>query len=216
MRKLSIVFLVILVSCIPRNEAPDCNFVTPEDGSEYARGENIEVYIEASDEDGDIAEVRLYLDGLGISSITPFPYSFTLETTELEVGTHSLEAEVVDDLGEESEIDVSFVITTGLPIVETLQPVSVSVDDVIVGGTIIDDGGGTISEAGILWGYEPYDLAGNNERNAEVSNSIFTITLMNMAYSTIYVTAFAENEKGRSFGEELVFTALPLPDLALN
>jgi len=87
---------------------------------------------------------------------------------------------------------------------------------VIVGGNIIDDGGGTISEAGILWDYEPYDLAGNNERNAEVTNNTFTITLPDMAYSTFYVTAFAENEKGRSYGEELVFTARPLPSLAIN
>ncbi len=216
MKKFFPVILVILVSCIPTNTPPNCMIVAPEDGSEYSRGDDIQVYIEATDEDGEITEVRLYLDGIGFSSTNRFPYIFTLVTAELEVGTHSLKAEVFDDEGEDAEYDVSFSITAGLPIVETLLPVFVSGDDVIVGGNIIDEGGGTISEAGILWGYEPYDLAGNNERNAEVTNNTFTITLPDMAYSTFYVTAFAENEKGRSYGEELVFTARPLPSVAIN
>ena len=216
MKKFFPVFLVILVSCVPWNTAPNCKIVTPENGSEYAKGDSIQVYVKATDDNGDIAEVRLYLDGIGISSITTFPYTYTLATAKLEVGNHSIKAEVFDDSRKEAESDVSFLITTGLPKVETLQPVSVSGDAVIVGGSIIDDGGGTISEAGILWSNEPYNVAGEHVLNAEVSNSTFTITLMNMAYSTFYVTAFAENEKGRSFGEELVFTALPLPSLALN
>ena len=216
MKKFFPVFLVILVSCVPWNTAPDCKIVAPENGSEHSRGDSIQVYVKATDDDGEIAEVRLYLDGIGISSITTFPYNYTLATAKLEVGNHSIRVEVFDDSRKEAESDVSFLITEGLPKVKTLQPVSVSGDDVIVGGTIIDDGGGTISEAGILWSYVPYDAGGENELNAEVSNSTFTIILTDMAYSTFYVTAFAENEKGRSFGEELVFTALPPPNLALN
>ena len=216
MKKFSPVFLLILVSCVPWNTAPNCKIVTPENGSEYARGDSIQVYVKATDEENEIAEVRLYLDGIGISSMNIFPYNFTLATAKLEVGTHSLKAEVFDLSGKDAKSDVSFLITTGLPRVETLQPVSVSGDAVVVGGTIIDDGGGTITEAGILWSNVPYDAAGKHELNAEVNKSTFTITLTGMAYSTFYVTAFAENEKGRSYGEELVFTALPLPELAFN
>jgi len=184
--------------------------VAPENDSEYPRGDDIQVYIEATDDDGEIAEVRLYLDGIGISSTNIFPYNFTLATAELEVGTHSLKAEASDDSGKEAEADVSFSITTGLPTVETLQPVSVSGAVVVVGGTIIDDGGGTISEAGILWSNAPYGVGGEHELNAVVSNGTFSITLTNLEYTTYYVTAFAENESGRSFGEQVSFV-VPAP-----
>jgi hypothetical protein len=210
MKKFFPVFLVILVSCIPANTPPNCMIVAPENGSEYSRGDDIQVYIEATDDDGEIAEVRLYLNGIGISSVNIFPYNFTLATAELEVGTYSLKAEVSDDTGKEAESEVSFSLTTGLPIVETLQPVSVSFDAMVVGGTIIDDGGGTISEAGILWSNMPYDVTGEHELIAEVSNSTFSITLTNLEYTTYYVTAFAENESGRSFGEQVSFS-VPAP-----
>ena len=74
------VFLVILVSCVPWNVAPECKIVTPENGSEYSRGDEIQVYVKATDDNGEIAEVRLYLDGVGLSSIDVFPFSYTLET----------------------------------------------------------------------------------------------------------------------------------------
>lgn len=186
--------------------------MTPENGSEYARGENIEVYVNASDEDDDIAEVRLYLDGFGITSILTFPFSYTLETAELEVGTHSLKAEVIDGSGKEAENDVSFVITTGLPEVETLQPVFLSNNSVIVGGTIIDDGGGTILEAGILSSKVPYGGEGTQEVSAEVHDSVFSVTLTNLEHITYYITAFAENEGGRSYGEQVSFT-VPIPPI---
>jgi hypothetical protein len=206
MRKLSLLLLVVLVSCVPWNTAPECKFITPENGSEYQRGEDIEVYVKITD-DGSIDEVRIYLDGIGIASIIEFPYSYTLETAELEVGVHSLKAEVTDNLGKEDDSDVSFTITTGLPIVETLQPVYISEGTAVAGGTVIDDGGGTISSTGIVWSTVPYDVSGRQEQSAELSDDIFSTNLTNLDSAIYYVSAFVENEAGRSFGEEISFNA---------
>ncbi len=207
MKKLTFsIFLVILVSCIPENKPPECEFVTPEEGSEYVRGDDIEVYVEATDEDGEIDEVRFYLDGTGISSMRTFPFSYTIETVDLEVGTHSIKAEVFDDHSAMTEIDVSFNLTAGLPEVETLQPALIAENAVIAGGTIIDDGGGTILEAGVLWGKVPYTVTGKQEVSAEVIDDSFITTLTNLEYTTYYITAFAENESGRVFGDELRIT----------
>ncbi len=210
MKKFFPIFLVILVSCIPQTIPPECQFVTPQDGSEYARGDNIEVCLEATDEDGEIVEVRFYLDGTGITSIRAFPFSYTIETGDLEVGIHSIKAEVFDDSREKTETDVSFNITTGLPEVETLQPALIAENAVIAGGIIIDDGGGTILEAGVLWGKVPYTLTGKQEVSAEVIDDSFITTLTNLEYTTYYITAFAENETGRVFGDELRIT-VPVP-----
>ena len=215
MRKFTLIFPVFLVSCVVLSSAPDCTFLSPEDGSEYQRGENIVVYVEA-DDDGTINEVRLYLDGIGIASFLEFPFNYTLETTEMEVGTHSLKAEVFDNYGKEGNTDVSFTITPGLPVVETLQPIVIFENAVVAAGTIIDDGGGTITEAGILWSTLPYDVAGQQERTAEIHEDDFSTTLTNLHYTTYYITAYAENEAGRSYGEELaVVVPEPEPDPAL-
>jgi hypothetical protein len=210
MKKFIPVFLVILVSCVPWNIAPNCKIEAPEKGSEYLRGDTIQVYINANDDDGEIAEVRLYLDGKGIFSMNIFPYIYPLETAKLEIGTHYLKAKAFDNSSKEAESEVSFLITSGLPIVRTLQPVLVSSNDLIVGGAIIDDGGGTISVAGIMWSNDPYDVIGNNELIAEVNNNTFTITLTDLEYNIYYVTAFVENESGRSFGEIAEFS-IPAP-----
>ena len=210
MRKLTFLFLLTLVSCIPENKPPECEFVKPEEGSEYVKGDDIEVYVEAADEDGEVDEVRFYLDGTGISSRRTFPFSFTIETVDLEVGTHLIKAEVIDDHSAMTEIDISFNLTAGLPEVETLQPALIAENAVIAGGTIIDDGGGTILEAGVLWGKVPYTVTGKQEVSAEVIDDSFITTLSNLEYTTYYITAFAENERGRVFGDELRIT-VPAP-----
>jgi hypothetical protein len=210
MKKFLPVILLFFVSCVPWNVAPDGKFLTPENGSEYQRGEPIEVYIKASDDRG-IDEVRLYLNGIGISSMSEFPYSYTLETIDLEIGNHSLKAEIIDNMGKEAQTDVGFTITTGLPVVETLQPILISENAAMAAGVIIDDGGGTISKTGILWSNVPYNASGAQVRNTELKDSIFSVILSNLDYTNYYVTAFAENENGRAYGEEIGFN-VPEPE----
>ena len=211
MKKFLPVVLVFLVSCVPWNIAPEGKILTPENGSSYQRGETIDVYVKATDDRG-IDEVRLFLNGIGIASMTEFPYSYVLETTDLEIGQHSLKAEVIDNLGKEAETDVSFTITSGLPVVETLQPLLISDNAAMAGGVIIDDGGGTISQTGILWSNVPYNLDAAQVRNTELNDSIFSVILGNLSYDTnYYVTAFAENENGRAYGEEVGFN-VPEPE----
>lgn len=210
MKKILPAFLLILVSCVPWNTAPECKIISPENGSEYQRGEEIEVYIKATDDRG-INEVRLYLDGIGIASMPDFPYSYTIDTEGFEIGSHSLKAEVMDNLGKESDADVSFTINSGLPIVETLQPVLIAENAVIAGGTLLDDGGGTVTATGILWNIVPYDVAGSQTYNAQMQDNTFTVRLSGLDYITYYATAFAENESGRTYGEELSIT-VPVPE----
>lgn len=211
MKKFIPVILVVLVSCVPWNIAPKCKIEAPENGSEYSRGDTIEVYVNAIDDDGEIAEVRFFLDGVGIYSVEVFPYVYSLETADLELGTHQLKAEAFDNSRKDAKSEISFVLSAGLPKVRTLQPFqTLSGNDMIVGGTIIDDGGGTISQAGIMWSHEPYDVIGKNETVATVNNNTFTTTITNLEYSTYYVVAFADNESGRSYGEVASIT-IPAP-----
>ncbi len=209
MKKFTMIFLVVLVACIPENTPPNCDIIKPLDGSEYTRGESVQVYIEASDDNGTVDEVRFYLDSFGIQSVAGFPYSFELATDEMGVGRHHLKAEAIDNSGKQTEATVSFVINSELPQVETAQPVSITVDSAEVGGVILDSGGGTISSSGVIWGDRPYEGSGFQEVTTDVTDGPFSITLSNLGYDTYYVLAFAENEAGRTYGEQVSFTTLP-------
>ena len=209
MKKLSILFLAVLISCYPDNSPPVCEIIMPTEGSEYVRGESIEINVNAMDEDGAVTEVRLLIDEIGISSLGTFPYNFVYSSEEMEVGTHSIKTEAVDDDGEESEDFVSIVIMSALPEVETAQPNSITDSSAVVGGTIINDGGGSITRAGIIWGIEPYNGSDSNELAADVTGSSFSITLEDLQNENYFVIAFAENEIGRSYGEQISFNTLP-------
>jgi hypothetical protein len=210
MKKFIFLIPVILVSCVPWNIAPKCKIVAPENGSVFTRGDTIQVYVNANDDDGEIAEVRMYLDGIGIFSTPEFPYSYLLETAQLEVGPHELRAEAYDNQRKDATSEISFQITAGLPGVTTLQPVLLSGNNLVAGGTITSNGGGTIVEAGIMWSTEPYDVLEKNEVIATVTNNSFTVTLADLLPGTYYTAAYAENETGRSYGE-VQFLTIPAP-----
>jgi hypothetical protein len=212
MRKFFFLIPVILVSCVPWNIAPKCRIDAPDNGSSFIRGDTILVYVNANDDDGQIDEVRMFLDGIGIYSTPDFPYSYLLETAQLEIGTHELRAEAYDNQRKDATSEISFQITAGLPRVTTLQPVLLAENNLIVGGTITNNGGGIISQAGIMWSTEPYDVMEKNEVIATITNNTFSITLTNLLPGTYYTAAFAENETGRSFGEITSIT-IPAPPL---
>ena len=98
-----------------------------------------------------------------------------------------------------------------MPKVATLQPYYDLIEnDLIVGGTITGDGGGTISKAGFFWSHTPYDVIGKNEIDADVVNNGFTATIPDLEYKIYYVAAFAENETGTAYGEVVNIT-IPAP-----
>ncbi|MFO7932470.1 MAG: FISUMP domain-containing protein [Bacteroidales bacterium] len=209
MKKFFLAFIVILISCIPENSPPECEILSPAQDSEFTRGDDIVVRTDVSDEDGDIDEVRLYVDSIGIASTGAFPYSFTFSTGDMNVGYHSIRVQAFDNYGKTSDAFVSFLLVSDLPAVETTQPRSVARDSAVVGGRIIDDGGTAISAAGIRVAGEPFDGNDSDELYADLMNGLFEVTLHNLEYETYYVTAFAENESGRSYGNEISFMPLP-------
>ena len=104
-----------------------------------------------------------------------------------------------------------FTINPILPEVETADPVSITSQGVVAGGSILDNGGGTISAAGVIWGQEPYDGTNFTDQPATVSDNHFSVNLEVPAFGYYYYIAYAENEAGRSYGEPVTFQPL-LPD----
>ncbi len=213
MKKLFLLPLWFLISCIPELTPPFCEIITPEEGSEFTRGESIEIRVEVSDDDGTVQNVRLFIDEVGISAISGFPYTFTYNTQDLNVGTQSIKVLAVDDDRKEAEASINFIIKSTLPVVETLQPGPITRDSVVVGGRISDDGGTSITAAGVLWGTEPVNMEEASEITANVTDDAFTVTLKDLPYDDYYVVAFADNESGRSYGDPVSFSPLPSENL---
>ncbi len=148
---------------------------------------------------------------MGIASLTGFPYTFTYSTLGMDAGVHSLLVEVTDRQGAITTATVIFTINPILPVVVTDEPTSLTTQGLVAGGTIVDDGGGTISGAGVIWGLEPYDGTGYQDQPASVSGDKFTVNLEVPEYGHYYYIAYAENEAGRSYGEAVYFQPL-VPD----
>ena len=105
--------------------------------------------------------------------------------------------------------------TTGvsvvLPTVTTTAATDVESTTATVGGSITDDGGGTISAYGISYsttdGFEGAD--GTVVEGTDLEEGEFTVSLTQLSGKTIYyVRAYAENEIGRVYGEQVSFTTL--------
>ena len=92
------------------NKPPACSISNPQNNAQFSMDENILVTVVAEDSDGTISEVQLYVDNVGHSLKTTFPYNFTINAGELNPGTHTLKAVAKDDQGAKEESTVSIII----------------------------------------------------------------------------------------------------------
>ncbi|MBE0663274.1 MAG: T9SS type A sorting domain-containing protein [Bacteroidales bacterium] len=102
--------------------------------------------------------------------------------------------------------------TVLLPKVTTSTVVEITDISAVVGGEITCNGGDTVSYRGVYWGLYPEpELTGSR---IEIGDGVGTFTqlLQPLDPQTIYfVKAFATNEIGTAYGEEVMFTTLALP-----
>jgi len=102
-----------------------------------------------------------------------------------------------------------------VPEVITSNITSISGTTALSGGNILSDGGAEITSRGVCWSKEENPTI--NDFKTEDGQGIgeFTSSLTNLEESTTYhVRAYATNEAGTFYGEDLVFTILGKPILA--
>ena len=133
------IILACFLSCKHENELPTCEITSPQNGSEYFIGDCILISVDADDSDGEITEVRIHADNVGISSNTGFPYTATWQTGNMSPGTYTIKATATDDDDEETSDNIEITISSktqipdadfsGTP-VSGAAPLSVSFIDV--------------------------------------------------------------------------------------
>ena len=104
--------IVIIISDNPsgNNVAPTCIITTPQDGTSFTYDENINVSVFAEDSDGTIEKVSLYIDHVGYSEMTAFPYNFTIVSGVMSPGAHTIKAIAKDNGGSNGESSVTITI----------------------------------------------------------------------------------------------------------
>ena len=111
---IAISFLLILgYSCEDEeeNNKPTCSIISPLADTEILQGETVSITVEADDKDGDLKEVRFYIDDIGVSSTSTFPYTYEWNTSEVAISNHTIKAEAIDykNAKNENTITVSII-----------------------------------------------------------------------------------------------------------
>ena len=106
--------------------------------------------------------------------------------------------------GEEKTFTTLEEIVITVPTVTTNAVTDITANSALVGGQITDAGNGTISESGICY------KTGNEDWTCvalTATNNAFSTTLTDLTPNTTYtVRAYATNEEGTGYGEEVSFT----------
>lgn len=103
----------------------------------------------------------------------------------------------------------SFVTTTykEIPTVETNEVLDISIDCATVYCYIPSDGGSTVTARGVCWSTTPGATTSNNIVSCSSGSGNYTANITGLSMGqTVYVKAYATNEVGTAYGEELSFT----------
>jgi len=211
MRNLKTIYLILLViflGCSEEDEKmpPSCNIVSPTTGTSIEFGNDFTVKVNASDPDGNIRAVDLYIGNKLIQTKNASPYNFDVNNN-FDPGSYDVKAIAMDDddLTEQSLIKLNILALA--PIVNTVEIVSIESDKINIKGKVDSDGGSTVSERGFCWNTTGSPII--NDNYITVGNDIGeyagTINDLNPG-TTYYLAAYAKNSKGVAYGATLTAT----------
>ncbi|WP_299604102.1 cellulase family glycosylhydrolase [uncultured Aquimarina sp.] len=101
------------------NQAPNVSFASPSSNFSLEEGyTSLEVVVNASDADGSVSNVKLYVDNNLIRQENSAPYEWgqgsnAAELVGLSVGTHTFKAEATDNDGAKSSTTITLTVTSG-------------------------------------------------------------------------------------------------------
>ena len=96
-----------------------------------------------------------------------------------------------------------------LPKVKTSAVSEITINSAVCGGEVTSDGNGTITARGICWSTSQNPMIEDNKTTNGSGLGSFTSNLSNLSpNTTYYVRAYATNEVGTSYGNEVSFTTL--------
>lgn len=96
---------------------------------------------------------------------------------------------------------------TGLPVLTTTDITNLTSTAATSGGNITSDGGNSITARGVCWGTVQNPTMASSKTNNGTGTGSYTSSITGLiANSTYYVRAYAVNNKGTSYGNQLSFS----------
>ncbi len=109
-----------------------CRITAPSNGQEIVKGQTVVVSVETDDIAIDIIEVRYYINGVGKSAISSFPYNYQWNTTDESLGVHTIKVSAINYSGIVGSDEISVTLTDGqLPVND--EPVAAFSANVVSG-----------------------------------------------------------------------------------
>ncbi len=91
--------LAVCDSVVNQNEQPIVSSLSPANDTLFSEGDNVVISVQATDQDGDIAQVEFFVDGKSVGVDNQSPFSLMWQAT---AGDHVISAIATDDKGAQS------------------------------------------------------------------------------------------------------------------
>ena len=105
------IIVEIVTSAVGGNKSPVVSFASPANGETFAKDIQISVTVNATDPDGSVENVSLFLNGDLVQQKNALPYEWQDSILQnLDAATHELLAVAVDDAGNSSAESITFTI----------------------------------------------------------------------------------------------------------
>ncbi len=143
--------------------------------------------------------------------------SFTCNLSGLTKNTtYYVRAYAINSIGTVYGAQKTFTTMSGVPTITTTTPSSVTAKSAVVGGSISNDGGLSVTSRGVCYGTAPNPTVQGTRTTDGSGTGSFTHTVQGlMINTTYYVRAYAVNGSGTTYGNQKTFTTLNgLPTLS--
>lgn len=134
---------------------------------------------------------------------------FTVQLSNLNANTtYFIRAYAENEAGVGYGNEISFMTGIGAPTVTTAAVTSNQSLQVVTGGEVTNSGGDTVTAMGICWSVNPHPTTSDSTiLNPNPGMGSFVDTISNLVIgATYYVRAFATNNFGTTYGNEINFT----------
>ena len=132
--------------------------------------------------------------------------------------TYYVRAYAINSKGTAYGEEVSFKTTVyGVPTVRTSSATNITSTSATVGGNVTNTGGQPVTERGIVYSTTKNPTTSSNKMTSGAGLGSYSINLTGLADgTTYYVRAYAINNKGTAYGEEVSFKTTTVPTVTTS
>lgn len=135
---------------------------------------------------------------------------FIVKLADLEIATtYYVRAYATNSVGTSYGEEISFTTGSAKPTVTTVSPSEVTSSSAVSGGNVTSDGGSAVTARGVVWSKDhnpTISLSTKTTNGTGTGSYVSSISGLEPGV-TYYVRAYATNDNGTSYGDEVAFTS---------